>query len=118
LSAHTHFDLQSLCDLLIFTSIDAADPFLRSKPMRQDISTIAKQELDSALSLGSTAKEATASLMASACVDVGDKFGRSLICVRLFSPAHLADDRSFAASQMGGPAGDRCRGSHNRLSVL
>ena len=37
--------------------------------MRQDISTIAKEELASALSHGSTAKEAAASLMARAKQD-------------------------------------------------
>jgi len=37
--------------------------------MRKEISTIAKQELDSALSHGSTAKEAVASLMARAKQD-------------------------------------------------
>ena len=39
--------------------------------MRQDISTIAKEELASALSHGSTAKEAVASLMARCKQDPG-----------------------------------------------
>jgi len=39
--------------------------------MRQEISTIAKQELDSALSHGSPASEAVASLMAQAKQDLG-----------------------------------------------